>query len=104
MICVQNQSSRGVLQKDALQTWSKSTEKQPFRSAILTKLLCNFIEITPTDECAPENLQHVRKQPLPGEYFWGTVSVCQKSFKRLKLYKKLSFTIFKKIYSHTKLD
>ena len=45
-------------------------EEQTCRSAILTKQLCNFIEITPTHGCAAENLQHTcrttssRRAPL----------------------------------------
>ena len=41
--------------KDAVQKRRKLTGEQPRRSAISTKLLCNFIEITPTRGCAPEN-------------------------------------------------
>ena len=47
--------------------------QQPCRRVILTKLLRNFIEIA------------THAEHLPGEHLWGTVSVCQKSFERLKL-------------------
>ena len=50
--------------KDALQTRSKPTAEQPRKSAISTKLLCNFIEIIPTHGCTPENSQHTRRTPL----------------------------------------
>ena len=41
--------------KDAAEIRSKPTGEQPHRSVISTKPLCNFIEITPTHRCAPEN-------------------------------------------------
>ena len=41
--------------KDALQTRSKPTAEQRRRSATRTKSLYNFIEITPTHGCTPEN-------------------------------------------------
>ena len=47
--------------KDTPQTRSKPTGEQPRRSAISTKLLCNFTEITPTHGCSPENPQHTRR-------------------------------------------
>ena len=62
----------------------QTTQEQPRRSAISTKPLCNFIEITPTHGCAPENPQHTRRNLSPGEHLWGTASVCQKSFKSFK--------------------
>ena len=37
--------------KNALQIQSKPIGEQPRRSSILTKLLCSFIEITPTHGC-----------------------------------------------------
>ena len=51
--------------KDALQIQSKPTGEQPRRSAISTKSLCNFIEITPTYGCGPENPQYTQRTPLP---------------------------------------
>ena len=51
--------------KDTVQIGSKPTGEQPRRSAISTKLLCNFIEITPMHRCTPENAQHTHKTPLP---------------------------------------
>ena len=47
--------------------------EQPCRRAFSTKLLHNSIEIA------------THAEHLPGEHLWGTVSVCQKSFERLKL-------------------
>ena len=54
-ICVQEQSSRGVLQKDVLQTRSNPQENNhgEERSQQTTKMLCNFIEITTTHGCVP---------------------------------------------------
>ena len=51
--------------KDAVQIQSKPTGEQPRRSMISAKPLCDFIEITPTHGCAPENPQHTRRTPLP---------------------------------------
>ena len=51
--------------KDAVQIQSKPTEQQTRRSAISKKPLCNFIEITPTHGCAPENPQYTSRTPLP---------------------------------------
>ena len=50
--------------RDALEIRSKPTGEQPRRSTISTKLLCNFIEITPTYRCVPENPQHTHRKPL----------------------------------------
>ena len=50
--------------KNAAQIRSKPTGEQPRRSAISTKPLCNFIEITPTHRCAPENPKYTRRTSL----------------------------------------
>ena len=50
--------------KDAAQIRSKPTGEQPRRSAISTKPLCNFIEITPTHRCSPAP-KYTRRTPLP---------------------------------------
>ena len=50
--------------KDTVQIRSEPTGEQTRRSAIPTKPLCNFIEITPMHECAPENSHHTRKTLL----------------------------------------
>ena len=50
--------------KDALQTRSKLIEENLHRSAVLKKLLFNFIEIILTHGCASENWLHTRKTPL----------------------------------------
>ena len=71
--------------KEAMQIPCKPTGEQPRTSAISTKWLCNFIEITLTHGCAPKNPQHTRRNLSPGEHLWETASVCQKSFKRLIL-------------------
>ena len=51
--------------KGTVQIRSEPTREQTRRSAILTKLLCNFIEIKPTHGCTPGNSHHTRKTPLP---------------------------------------
>ena len=51
--------------KDTVQIRSKPTEEQKRRSAIPTKSLCNFIELTLMHKCAPENPHHTRKTHLP---------------------------------------
>ena len=51
--------------KDAVQIRSKPTGEQPSRSAISTKPLCNFIEITLTHRCILENPKYTRRTPLP---------------------------------------
>ena len=71
--------------KDTVQIRRESTGEQMSRSAIAAKSLCNFIEITPMHEYAPENSYHTRKNLSPGEHIWETAPVCQNSFKRLKL-------------------
>ena len=50
--------------KDTVQIRSEPTGEQTRRSAIPTKPLCNFIEITPMHGCAPENPHHTRKNPF----------------------------------------
>ena len=51
--------------KGTVQIRSEPTGEKTRRGAILTKPLCNFIEITPMHECAPENPHHIRKTSLP---------------------------------------
>ena len=51
--------------KGVLKTCSKCTGEHPYRSVILVKLLCNFIEITLRHECSPLNLLHIFRTPFP---------------------------------------
>ena len=67
-------------QKDAAQIRSKPTGEQPRRSAISTKPLCNFIEITPTHRCAPENPKYTHRTPLPRRTPLGDSSCMSKEF------------------------
>ena len=54
-------SQKVFSKKDTVQIRSKSTGEQPRRTAISTKPLCNFIEISPTDGCAPrESTAHLQ--------------------------------------------
>ena len=66
--------------KDAVQIRSKPTGEQPRRSAISTRSLCNFIEITPTHRCAPENPKYTRRRPLPRRTPLGDCSCMSKEF------------------------
>ena len=66
--------------KDAAQIRSKPTREQPHRSAISTKPLCNFIEITPTHRCAPENPKYTRRTPLPRRTPLGDCSCMSNEF------------------------
>ena len=53
------------LRKDVPEIYSKFTGEHPCRSAISTKLLCDFIEITLLDDgCSPVNLQHILRTPF----------------------------------------
>ena len=74
-----------VPKKDALQIQSKLTGEQPRRSAISTKPLCNFIEITPRHKCATRIQSRPSEHLFLGELLWETIPVCQKSFERDKL-------------------
>ena len=67
-------------EKDAVQIQSKPTGEQPRLSAISKKPLCNFIEITPTHGCAPENSQHTHRTPLPRITPLGDCSCVSKEF------------------------
>ena len=71
--------------KGTVQIRSEPTEEQTCRSAIPTKPLCNFTEITPMHGCAPRIHITPTKHLYPGEHLWETAPVCQNSFKRLKL-------------------
>ena len=64
--------------KDTVQIRSKPTGVKTRRSAIPTKPLCNFIEITPMHGCTPENPHHTRKTPLPNRTPLGDCSCISK--------------------------
>ena len=64
--------------KDTVKIRSEPTGEQTCRSAIPTKLLCNFIEIILTHECSPENPHHTRKTPLPRRTPLGDCSCMSK--------------------------
>ena len=66
--------------KDAVQIRSKPTGEHPRQSVISTKPLCNFIEITPTHRCSPENLKYTRRTPLPRRTPPGDSSSMSKEF------------------------
>ena len=53
------------LGKSILKICSKFTGEHPCRSAISSKLLCNFLEITLRQECSPVNLLHIFRTPFP---------------------------------------
>ena len=50
---------------DTVQIRREPTGEETRRSAIPTKPLCNFIEITPMHGCTSENPHHTCKTPLP---------------------------------------
>ena len=64
--------------KDTVQIRSELTGEQTRRSAIPTKPLCKFIEITPTHGCAPKNPHRTRKTPLPRRTPLGDCSCMSK--------------------------
>ena len=66
--------------KGAAEIRNKPTGEQPHRSVISTKPLCNFIEITPTHRCAPENPKDTRRTPLPRRTPLGDCSCMLKEF------------------------
>ena len=66
--------------KDAVQIRSKPTGEQPRRRATSTKPLCNFIEITPTHGCAPENPKYTHKKLLPRRTPQADCSCMSKEF------------------------
>ena len=59
------------LGKGVLKTCSKFAGEHQCQSAILIKLLCNFIEITLRHGCSPVNLLHIFRTPfLKNTYKW----------------------------------
>ena len=54
-----------LLTKGVLKICSKFTGEHPCRSAILIKLLCNFIESALRHGCSPVNLLHTSRTPFP---------------------------------------
>ena len=64
--------------KDTIQKRSEPTGELTRRSAISTKSLCNFIEITLMHECTPKNSHHTRKTPLPRRTPLGDCSCMSK--------------------------
>ena len=82
---VQKHSSRCVIQERIPTNTKQIAGEQQYRSSISTKLLCNFIEITPMHRQATENLQHIHRTTPPGEHLWGIASAAKKNSKRLKL-------------------
>ena len=69
--------------KDTVQIRSEPTGEQTRRSAIPTKPLCNFTEITPMHRCAPRIHITPAKHLSSGEHLWETAPLCRNSFKRL---------------------
>ena len=69
--------------KDAVQIRIKPIGEQPHRSAISTKPLCNFMEITPTHRCAPKNSKY-------------TLLLYVKRILKNINYKKVLFTVAKR--------
>ena len=63
--CMENYlCSEAVLQRcSPIKMLCKPTVEQQYRTAISTKALYNFSEITPTHRCTAENLQHICRTP-----------------------------------------
>ena len=66
------------LGKTVLKICSEFTGEHPCRSAILIKLLCNFIEITLRHGRSPVNLQHIFGTPFYKEHLWRAAFVTAK--------------------------
>ena len=64
-ISYRSSTSEVFLQKADLKICKKLKGKQPCRSAISIKLLCNFIEITLRHRCSPVNLLHIFRTSFP---------------------------------------
>ena len=77
--------------KDAVQIQSEPTGEQTCKSTILTKPLCDFIEITPMHGCTLRIHITPAKHLSPGEHLWETTPVCQNSFKILKFKKAIIY-------------
>ena len=70
--------------KDTVQIRSEPTGEHTRRSAIPTKPLCSFIEITPMHGCAPRIHITPAKHLSPGEHLWELlfyVEIVLKDFK-----------------------
>ena len=67
--------------KNTVQIRNEPTGEQTRRSAIPTKPLCNFIEITFMHGCAPRIYITPAKHLSSGEHLWETAPLCQNSFK-----------------------
>ena len=94
-LCVFRSSPSEVLSKKVvLQTWSKPTGEQPCVSAISTKLICNFTEITLCTDIPLKRHRTSAGLSPRKEHIWRNACVCHKSFKRL-CFKKLLITVFK---------
>ena len=71
--------------KDTVQIRSEPTGEHKRRSAIPTKPLCNFIEITPMHGCAPRIHITPSKHLSPGEHLWELLSYVEIVLKDFKL-------------------
>ena len=72
-------------------------------SAISTKLLCNFIKITPMDRYAPENSQHICRTLLPMNTSGGLI-LHVKRISKVLYYEKFLFTVIKRNSLAIKMD
>ena len=74
----QTQPSTGVLRKRCSENIQQIYRKQPCRSLISIRMLCNFIEITLRHRLSPVNLQHIFRTPFlrtPLEGFFRKTAV-----------------------------
>ena len=82
--------------KDAVQIRSEPTGEQTRRSAVHTKRLCNFIEMTLMHECVPENQHHTSQNTSPQENISGRLLLYVKIVLKDLNYKTLFFTTVKR--------
>ena len=96
--------SEVILPRCSPERYSASTKQppgeQPCRRTISTKLLCNFIEITTTHGCAPDNSMHTRRTPSSRRALLGNCFSMSKELKD-EVYKKLLFAVIKRnLFTH----
>ena len=65
---MQRQPFRGVVRKKCYEN-IQQIYRRACRSAILLKLLCNFIEIALRHGCSPVNLLHISRTPFSKNAF-----------------------------------
>ena len=88
--------------KDSIQKRSEPTGEPMRRSAISSKSLCNFIEITLTHECTPREFASYPQKTSPQENTSGRLLLYVKIVLKYLNYKKLLFTTVKRNFFNIK--